>query len=66
MQYLWGVILVKQARITIKRKIIEKKEHKPIKTLLYTKVRKQNKLKQLLRLNKPVQLLLKFYSFSNP
>ena len=41
--YLWGVILVEQAMITIKWKLIEKKELKPLKTLLLSKVRKQNK-----------------------
>ena len=40
MLYLFGVILDKQAMIRIKLKIIEKKQHKPIKTLLYPKVRK--------------------------
>ncbi len=41
--YLWDIILVKQAMITIKWKIIEKKinkKHKPIKTLLYSKGKK--------------------------
>ena len=42
-QYLWGVILVKQTMITNKREMIEKKEHKLTETLLYLKVRKQNK-----------------------
>ena len=41
--YLWGVILVKQAMITIKHKTIEIKKYKPIKTLLYSTVSKQNK-----------------------
>ena len=50
--YLWGGIFVKLTMITIKWKIIGKKKHKPIKTLLYSKVRKQNK-----NLKKPTYII---------
>ena len=62
------MILVKQAVITIKRKIIEKK-HKPIKTLVYSKgklynIQRENNNKKKAIIT--VQLPLKFYSSSNP
>ena len=41
-QYLWGVILVKQAMITIMQNIVEKKKNTTLQNCYYSKVRKKS------------------------